>query len=173
MALKLDLGCGKNKCAPDFVGVDSIAFPGVEQVVDLRQPWPWVDGEVDEVHSSHTVEHFTNVERVHFWNELYRVLKPGGTARIVVPNWSHACAYGDPTHQWPPMSEWAALYLNKAWRDANAPHVGLTCDFDYGTAGSWDQWLETRNPETKQFAMLRYVNSHRDLIFNLTKTVRS
>lgn len=166
--LKLDIGCGKNKQA-GFHGVDAIAFDGVDTVHDIRQEWPWAADSVDEVHCSHFVEHLTNAERIHFWNELGRVLKKGAVARIITPHWSNACAYGDPTHQWPPMSEWAAYYLNKAWRDVNAPHAPLTCDFDFVVGGSWDPWLETRNMDTRMFAMSRYINSYRDLIFTLTK----
>ena len=166
--VKLDLGCGKNKQA-GFHGVDAQAFEGVDTVADLRQPWPWEDGSIEEVHCSHFVEHLTNPERLHFWDELYRVLKPKAQARIITPHWSHACAYGDPTHQWPPMSEWAAYYLNKGWRDVNAPHVALSCDFDFVTAGSGDPWLSTRAQTTHEFAMQHYVNTWRDLILTLTK----
>jgi len=167
--IKLDIGCGKRK-AEGFLGVDSIAFEGVDIVMDASKPgWQWADGEVDEVHSSHFIEHLTNNERVVFWNELCRVLKKGGQARVITPHWSNACAYGDPTHQWPPMSEWAVYYLNKDWRDVNAPHAPLTCDFYFVIGGSWDPWLETRNQEMKMFAMGRYINSYRDLIITLTK----
>lgn len=168
--MKLDLGCGKRK-QEGFIGVDAIAFEGVDVVHDLRQSWPWEDGTVEQVFSSHFVEHLTGDERIHFFNELWRVMKPGATAQIITPDWSHACAYGDPTHQWPPLSSWYALYLNKAWRDINAPHVGYTCDFDWTTGGSWDEWLNVRNGETKMFAMQRYINSQRDLYVTLTKRV--
>lgn len=166
--LKLDIGCGKNKQA-GFKGIDSIDFEGVDYVLDVRKtPWVFEDSSVDEVHSSHFVEHLTGEERVDFFNELYRVMKKGAQARIVTPHWSHACAYGDPTHKWPPMSEWFAYYLNKGWRDGNAPHTAYTCNFDFTIAGSWDPWLEIRNHETKMFAMNRYVNSYRDLIVAIT-----
>lgn len=167
--LKLDFGCGKNKAA-GFHGVDSIAFDGVDTVLDVRKtPWPWEDSSVDEVHTSHFVEHLTGTERVAFFNELYRVMKKGAQARVITPHWSNACSYGDPTHQWPPMSEWYAYYLNKGWRDVNAPHAGFTCDFDFVVGGSWDSWLEVRNMDTRVFAMSRYINSYRDLIVTLTK----
>jgi hypothetical protein len=166
--VKLDIGCGKNK-QPGFVGVDAIAFEGVDVVHDMRQPWPWENDSIAEVHSSHFVEHLTNPERIHFWNELGRVLKKGATARIITPHWSNACAYGDPTHQWPPMSEWVVYYLNKGWRDVNAPHVPITCDFDFAVGGSWEPWLEVRNMDTRIFAMQHYINAYRDLIITLTK----
>lgn len=171
--LKLDLGCGTRK-QEGFEGIDIIGFKGVDRCVDLRQtPWPWEDGSVDEVFSSHFVEHLTGLERVTFFNELYRVLKVGAKATIITPNWSHACAYGDPTHQWPPISEWYLLYLNKAWREREAPHAPYTCDFDFVTGIGFDQWLLTRNDEFKMFAAARYVNSQRDLHANLTKRAPS
>lgn len=166
--VKLDIGCGKNKQS-GFIGIDSIDFEGVDKVLDVRvTPWPYEDSSVDEVHSSHFVEHLTGTERIAFFNELYRVMKKGATARIVTPHWSHACAYGDPTHQWPPMSEWYAYYLNEDWRNQNAPHTSYTCNFEFTVAGSWDSWLEVRNQDTKMFAMNRYINSYRDLIVVFT-----
>lgn len=168
LPLKLDFGCGRNKQA-GFHGVDSMQFNGVDTVMDLREKWPWADDSVEEAFSSHFVEHLTGTERIHFFNELGRVLKKGAKATIITPDWSHACAYGDPTHQWPPMSSWYALYLNKGWRDQNAPHVSYTCDFDWAHGASWDEWLNVRNNETKMFAMARYINSTRDLHVNLVK----
>lgn len=165
--IKCDIGCGKN--TPEgWIGIDAIDF-GQKHVLDVRKGLPFADSSVDEVRSSHFVEHLTGAERITFFNELYRVLKPKATALIVTPNWSHACAYGDPTHQWPPMSAWYPLYLNKAWRDAQSPHVGYTCDFDHVVAGSWDPSIESRNQEYKQVAMNQYTNCWRDLIVTLTK----
>lgn len=126
------------------------------------------DHSVDEVKSSHFVEHLTGEQRIAFFNELYRVMKPGATALIVTPNWSHACAYGDPTHQWPPMSSWYTLYLQKAWRDTQAPHVPYTCDFDWVMGGSWDPSIAMRNDETRNVMMDKNTNSWRDLIVTLT-----
>src|SRR5678809_24430 len=121
--LKLDFGCGPHK-REGFHGVDQTAFVGVDTVCDLTvTPWPWADNSVSEAHASHFVEHLTAWQRVAFWNELYRVLVPNGTAQIIVPHWASCRAYGDPTHQWPPVSEFAFYYLKKEWRMANAPHT--------------------------------------------------
>jgi SAM-dependent methyltransferase len=172
--LKLDLGCGKNKTASvdehPFIGVDALAFDGVDVVHDLRiTPWPWEDESVDEVYCSHMIEHLTGDERVVFFNELHRVLKTGGKALIIAPDWSNARAYGDPTHKWPPVSSWFMLYLNREWRDLNAPHVDYTCDFDWVNGVSWDPWISTRNDEFKQFALARYINTVNDLHVTLVK----
>jgi predicted SAM-dependent methyltransferase len=93
-ALKLDLGCGKNK-KPGFLGVDCRKFEGVDVVADLSKgTWPWKDGSVDEVHCSHFIEHLTAAERIHFVNELHRVLKPGAPAHVIVPHWNSHRAFG-------------------------------------------------------------------------------
>lgn len=187
-AIRLDIGCGKNKRA-GFVGIDAMKFDGVDHVLDVRKtPWPWPDESIDEVFSSHFVEHLTGAERIPFFNELYRVMKVGAQAQIITPDWSNACAYGDPTHQWPPMSGWYPFYLHKPWREGvpdgkggwalnpqgqpmtpNAPHVGYTCDFDFQNGIGWDQSVMTRNEEWRGFAAAHYVNAARDLYVNLTK----
>lgn len=174
--MRLDIGCGKNKIKvegqDDWLGVDSIAFDGVDVVHDMRQPWPWEDNSVDEVYCSHFLEHLTGAERIHFFNELHRVLKPGTQARIITPHWSHERAYGDPTHQWPPVCSWTYFYLEKAWRDINAPHVGYTCNFNWvlvGTHDPNDAWVAFRNQDTKQVLMSRNINTTTDLIATLTK----
>lgn len=127
--MKLNIGCGKSVIG-GFDGVDSINF-GQKYICDVRQGLPFDDNTVDEVISGHFVEHLTGNERVGFFNELYRVMKRGAVAHIATPDYSHASAYGDPTHQWPPMSEWYVLYLNKTWRDRFAPHVKYTCNFKH------------------------------------------
>lgn len=165
--IRLDIGCGKT--TPEgWEGIDAIDF-GQKHVLDVRQGIPFDNNSVDEVRALHFVEHLTGNERVAFFNDLWRVMKPKATALIVTPNWSHACAYGDPTHQWPPMSQWWPLYLHAQWREGNAPHTGFVCDFDHTIAGSWDEVLNSRNGEYKQFAMNHYTNAWRDLIVTLTK----
>jgi hypothetical protein len=166
--LKLDLGCGPNKRA-GFLGVDNISFSGVDLVHDLRTPWPWEKESVEEVHCSHFLEHLTNDQRVHFWNELYRVMKVGAKAQIIVPHWSSGRAYGDPTHQWPPVVEFSFYYLDKGWREVNAPHCGLTCDFlatwGYNIHTAW----QARNQEAQMFALNHYRDVAQDLIATVTK----
>lgn len=186
VTLKLDLGCGKNK-KPGFIGVDTIKFDGVDTVLDLSaktaikfddgrkgeafNPWPWEDGSVDEVHSSHFLEHLTGEQRIHFFNELYRVMMKDAKATIITPHWRSGRAYGDLTHQWPPVVEFFWYYLDKNWRAANAPHVGLTCDFNctwgYSLAHPWN----LKNQEAQAFALNHYTEVAQDMICTATKRV--
>ncbi len=167
--MKLDLGCGTRKEA-GFIGVDSRQFPGVDVIHDLTTPWPWKDETVDEVHCSHFVEHLTGQQRIHFANELHRVLKKGGKAVIIVPHWCSTRAYGDVTHQWPPVSEFWFYYLNADWRKENAPHNdGYTCDFSSTWGYSLHPELQVRAQEHVQYALTHFKEAAQDLMATLVK----
>lgn len=189
--LRIDLGCGPNKRQPlpgevPWVGVDSIAFPGVDVVADLTRRWPWPDSSVAEAHASHFLEHLTNFEdrweRVHFFNELYRVLVPGGKATLIFPHWCSNRYYGDPTHR-EPFSEMGFYYLKREWRlgdpaknlPGQAPHAdaahnpnGYACDFDATWGYAMRPDLSARNQEYQQFAMSNYKEACLDLHATLT-----
>jgi hypothetical protein len=173
--LKLDIGCGKHKKA-GFLGVDQIAFEGVDTVIDVRLRWPWADGSVEEVHCSHFLEHLTAQERIHFVNELHRVLVTGGKAAIITPHWASNRAYGDPTHQWPPVAEMWFYYLDPTWREENAPHTdarwtpgGFSCHFDATWSYGMHPMLQTRNQEFQQWALNFYREAAQDLHATVTK----
>lgn len=167
--MKLDLGCGQNK-KDGFVGVDCRNFKGVDKVADLTKKWPWKNGSVEEVHCSHFIEHLTAAERIHFANELHRVLKPGGKCTLIVPHWASCRAYGDLTHQWPPVSEFWFYYLSKDWRVTNAPHNdGYTCDFECTWGYSLHQELQARNQEYQMHAMTFWKEAAQDIIATLTR----
>jgi hypothetical protein len=168
--IKLDLGCGKSKAGPEWTGVDSRKFDGVDLVADLRKPWPWKDGSVEEARASHFVEHLEPNERIHFVNELCRVLRKGGTCQIIVPHWASCRAYGDLTHKWPPVSEFWFYYLNAKWRTENAPHNDqYTCDFDFGAGYGMRQDLLVRPADYQQFALANYKEAASDIVAMLTK----
>lgn len=175
-ALKLDLGCGRNP-REGFEGVDRTQFDGkVKHVLDLTAtPWPWADSSVAEAHSSHFLEHLDGIERVHFVNELYRVLVPGGKVTLVVPHWCSMRAYGDPQHKWPPVSEFWFYYLSAAWRAQNTPHLekanwehGFACDFEAVWGYTPHPLLQTRNQEYQQDAFQWKKEACQDIIATLT-----
>lgn len=97
VALVLHLGCG-NRRRPDSVNVDAAPGPAVDLVLDIdAHPWPWADGEVDEVHALHLFEHLA--DPVGFMVDAWRVLRPGGLLHLEVPHWQSRNAYTDPTHR--------------------------------------------------------------------------
>jgi len=173
--LRLDLGCGPNK-REGFVGVDCIKFPNVDVVLDLNSKWPWKDNTVDEIHCSHCIEHFDGVERVHVYNEMFRVMKVGAKATLIAPHCFSGRAYGDPTHKWPPIAMFSFFYLLKTWRMQNAPHSDITnwangysCDFDVTGGYSLHPLVQSRNQEYQQFALTHYTEAAQDIIATLIK----
>jgi hypothetical protein len=182
MGIKLDLGCGTAKKGVDWVGCDKISFPGVDRVFDIGvDVWPFEDDSVDEVNCSHVLEHLTNLndkwERVHFFNELFRVLKVGAKCMLVLPHWCSTRFYGDPTHK-EPFSEMGFYYLSKDWRRGNSPHCDSTqapgpqsynCDFEANWGYSFHPSLYVKNDEYKQFALANYKESCQDIIATLVK----
>jgi ubiquinone/menaquinone biosynthesis C-methylase UbiE len=172
--IKLDIGCGPNP-KEGFDGVDCIKFPAVKHVVKLgSRPLPFAAGSVDEIHSSHFLEHLTQEERCFFMNDVYRVLKPTGSMALVVPHWASGRAYGDPTHKWPAISEMFFYYLDKGWREANAPHTdrrhwewGYECDFEFTFGYTLHQSFQMKNEETKNFAVSFYKEACQDILATL------
>lgn len=174
--LRLDVGCGARK-REGFHGVDQYAMEGVDTVLRVGvDPWPWADSSVDELHASHFVEHLTASERVHFYNETHRVLKPGAKATIITPHWASNRAYGDPTHQWPPVAEMSFYYLSQTWRNEQAPHTdikwnpeGFSCDLAATWGYSFSSELAARHSEHVQFALQNYKEAAQDMHTTLVK----
>lgn len=148
--VRWDLACGQSPAA-GFEGVDLYA-PNAEHKFDLLKfPWPARDDSVDELHCSHFVEHIDSrsveardlydpnpmtTERwvgqdmlFAFFDEAYRVLKPGGAFKVIVPALQSERAFQDPTHRrFIPGATF--MYLSSEWRKANKlDHYRVACDF--------------------------------------------
>lgn len=140
--IRLDLGSGRRP-REGFVGVDIARLDGIT-TFDLASgdKWPWKDGTVDELSSSHFIEHIAAdyvevvrareargmrpeseaggsalspqasslkpqvlVERVlqdrllFFFDEAFRVIKPGGLFHLACPALQSTDAFRDPTHR--------------------------------------------------------------------------
>lgn len=80
--MKLNIGCGGTR-KEGYIGVDIKPGPNV----DVERPahnLPYLDGEVDEIYTSHMLEHVAHID----WTlkEFARVLRTGGLLSIRVPN---------------------------------------------------------------------------------------
>jgi SAM-dependent methyltransferase len=53
---------------------------------DLRKKLPFGDNTVDCIYTSHTLEHLNKADGYQMLSESYRVLKPNGILRVVVPD---------------------------------------------------------------------------------------
>jgi len=98
--IKLDIGCGKNK-KEGFIGVD-INPDNDADVVASALNLPFEDESINEIYSSHLVEHFSPEEAKKFFDEIYRVLKKGGKAFLKIDkDWTkRKLLKKDPTHKY-------------------------------------------------------------------------
>jgi SAM-dependent methyltransferase len=80
MTLKLDLGAGAVS-PPGYIPMGNAHGTAVF-------PLPYADGAVDAIHASHILEHFPHGQVADVVAEWVRVLRPGGTLHIAVPDFA-------------------------------------------------------------------------------------
>jgi len=94
----LNLGCGYSKMR-GFINVDKYDVCKPDVVCNMDEyPWPWPDNSIDHIFASHIFEHLED-----WWagiKECARILKPGGTVHIRIPDESESSAgtYRDHLH---------------------------------------------------------------------------
>ena len=82
--IKLNVGCGPNK-KQSWVNID--LFPDTDLSLDMREPIPFRDNSVNIIYSEHFFEHLDYPDPAkRFLMDCYRILKPGGTFSIGVPD---------------------------------------------------------------------------------------
>lgn len=80
----IHLGCGDQAFA-GWLNVDLGGRPDL--VWDLRRPFVWAaDATFDFAYSEHVLEHFPRATGRRIVDEIHRLLRPGGTVRIAVPD---------------------------------------------------------------------------------------
>ena len=182
--IAVELGCGQTKQTIEFfqenmnitptkvVGVDIVKCEGVDIVHDLTKfPYPFKDESVDAIYTCHFQEHLDGEERIKFFNECYRILKPGGKTRHIHPYYKSVRAVQDPTHKWPPISENSYFYWDKNWRELNKlNHYPINCDFEFNIYYIWqDPTVANKNEETRFFMIDKYWNVVADMIVDMVK----
>jgi len=92
-APRLHIGCGR-EVLPGWVNADVERIPGAVRADATRLPFR--DGTFGEVLASHLLEHIPDAKGA--ITELARVLRPGGTLEIRVPDYRHENAFNDLEH---------------------------------------------------------------------------
>lgn len=85
--MKLHLGCGK-RFLPGFIHIDIADFPHVDFVSGIDNLSHIENGKVSEIYSSHSFEYFDRFEASKVLEEWRRVLIPGGSLYITVPDFN-------------------------------------------------------------------------------------
>jgi predicted SAM-dependent methyltransferase len=103
--LRLHIGCGE-KPLPGWVNIDRVArAPGVVTEIDPIC-LPFADVSVDAVLAEHVLEHFSFEEEAKVWREMARVLRPGATLTVEVPDFEWVC-----TTFLAARDEWREFYI--------------------------------------------------------------
>jgi predicted SAM-dependent methyltransferase len=191
--LRIDLACGNNK-KEGFFGIDVAETPSTDYIHDLTiYPWPIKSESVEEVHCSHYIEHIPheNIRAclkksnsfeefkesllnskdglIEFFNELYRILKPGGKAKLIAPYYSSMRSVGDPTHV-RSIADSTFWYIVKKWIvDNNLEHYGLECDFDVKIHYYITNDMTLKSEEVRNKAFIHDLNTVEDIIIELIK----
>jgi len=93
--MALDLGAAHNK-PPGYLGVDQYEGPGVDIVGDVTAGIDLPDGSVGVIRAVDFLEHVP--DKIALFNELYRLLAPGGMLLSLTPSTDGRGAFQDPTH---------------------------------------------------------------------------
>ena len=98
--MKLNLGTG-NKIDSAAVNHDLTKHrPEIDVAWDLNVfPWPWKDGQFEIVNAWAVLEHL-QADRIKLFDELWRIMTPGGLLAIKLPAWNSERAHEDLTHYW-------------------------------------------------------------------------
>jgi predicted SAM-dependent methyltransferase len=81
----LNLGCGPNGHEA-FVNLDYLWRPHIDVCWNFNAGLPFADAAMQGIFSEHCLEHFSFGDALALLRECHRVLAPGGTLRIVVPD---------------------------------------------------------------------------------------
>lgn len=160
--LRLNLGSGGGE-AHGWINMDVHAIGRDTLRWDIRRRLPFADGTVTQVYASHVVEHLEFREEVPaLLAELYRVLKGGGSVRIVVPDaarYLEAYVTGDP-------DKWAALGMETLPDDMPTPMTMINHVFHQGGEHQFGYDAETllyllKNAGFEQIEQSQYHASNR------------
>ena len=82
--MKLNLGAGDRPPIPSFKTVDLFGKPNYKR--DVRDLSIFKDNSIELIYASHVLGYFDREEVEDVLKEWYRVLEPGGTLRVAVPD---------------------------------------------------------------------------------------
>lgn len=145
----LNIGCG-SVFHTFWTNIDLVSASPAVQVHDLRKKFPYSDAYFNACYNSHVLEHFTIQEASSLLAECWRILKPQGIVRIVVPN----------------LEEIVKNYL-KILNKIEAEHIEIELNYDwimlelydqtvrYFSGGEMGRYLNKHNINNKEFIISR------------------
>lgn len=144
---ELVLGCGRSRkksiygndedpvFSPDTITVDINPAFNPTIVHDLNHfPWPFEDNTFDVIHAYHVLEHLGRQgDHKHFFDtfyEIWRILKPDGTLRAIVPRFNSVWTWGDPGHT-RVINQGSLTFISKKEIDRNRKKMTAMTEYDF------------------------------------------
>ncbi|HEY9706602.1 MAG TPA: methyltransferase domain-containing protein, partial [Oculatellaceae cyanobacterium] len=154
----LNLGCGR-RFHPAWTNVDFVSTGEGVIAHNLTNGIPFPDASFDVVYHSHVLEHFPKTEAEVFLRECYRVLRPQGVLRVVVPDLEQiARTYlialeqaSSGSQEWASNYEWILLEM---YDQTQRNHSG----------GEMAAYLFKENIPNQEFVLKRYGIEAKNLI---------
>jgi predicted SAM-dependent methyltransferase len=113
----INIGCGP-KYIEGMINVDGNLFRKKDLWLDVTLGLPFPDNSARGIYASHVMEHFNIKDARRLLGEFYRVLKPGGGLRIVVPSLEYAI-HAFSTNAIAQLPEWPDKYSSIGGRFNN------------------------------------------------------
>jgi len=88
-AIYLNIGCGP-KYVQGMLNIDGNIFQKKDLWLDVTLGLPFSSGSVTGAYASHVLEHFDTLQAKKLLREFYRILKPTGAVRLIVPSLEYA-----------------------------------------------------------------------------------
>jgi predicted SAM-dependent methyltransferase len=145
--MNLYLGAGRDR-VEGWTHLDMYPFEGIDIVADVTKGIPVKDSTVDKVFTRDFMEHLPSENKVFVINEIWRVLKDGGTMEHWIPNAGSRNDYGSPSH----LSHWNLQQFEHFDIDSYRYRV----DHEYeGFVGKFQKVLaEEVNSQQEYFGMM-------------------
>ncbi|WP_204106191.1 MULTISPECIES: TylF/MycF/NovP-related O-methyltransferase [Spirulina sp. CCY15215] len=123
----LNLGCGQH-FHPEWINIDFYANDPNVISYNLRQNIPFPNHSFQVVYHSHLLEHLPKSEAEPFLKECYRILKPNGVIRVVIPD----------------LEQIARLYL-KSLEEASKGSGEWAANYEWIMLEMYDQVVRNRS----------------------------
>ncbi len=129
--IKVNFGAGQ--CHVEGWRNTDACYPDGPDRIDATKPLPFADGSVDMVFSEMMLEHITPQQSWNFLCECYRILKPNGLIRIVIPDFVRCWKLKDP--------DWLRVNQGVTNNDGSLRDQMKSILFCHGHQGLWTSEL--------------------------------
>lgn len=116
----VNVGCGTSLLSSQWCNTDCLPLPGVDIILDVRQPWPWHQT-LTHVYAKNLLEILHLEDAVLFLREAHQALSDGGRIRLITPSleWIVKTCSELNLESHPELAMHDTRWINNAFRSGN------------------------------------------------------